>query len=135
MLPITRVTSQLGTFDTILMLGNNFGLFGNLKRARWLLGRFRNLTSQDGRVVAETIDPYDTEVPEHLDYHRKNKKRGRMAGQTKLRIRYRRYVTPWFEYLFVSRDEMKAILEGSGWEVARFVDSEGSSFIAVIDKV
>ena len=133
-LPITQVTSKLGIFDTILMLGNNFGLFGNPKRARWLLRRFRNLTSEDGRIVAETLDPYDTNVPEHLEYHRMNRKIGKMAGQAKRRVRYRRYVTPWFEYLFVSRDEMKGILEGSGWEVSRFLDSKGPSYIAVIEK-
>lgn len=133
-LPITQVTSKLGVFDTILMLGNNFGLFGNPRRARWLLRRFQNLTSEEGRIVAGTVDPYDTEVPEHLEYHRMNRKRGRMAGQTKLRIRYRRFVTPWFEYLFVSRDEMKAILGGSGWEVRCFLDSEGASYVAIIDK-
>lgn len=133
-LPITQITSKLGIFDTILMLGNNFGLFGNPKRARWLLRRFRNLTSEEGRIIAETIDPYDTDVPEHLEYHRVNKKRGRMAGQARLRVRYRRYVTPWFEYLFVSREEMKGMLEGSGWKVSRFLDSKGPSYIAVMEK-
>src|SRR5262249_55018353 len=37
---ITRVSSRLGSFDTIVMFGNNFGLFGNARRARWLLRRF-----------------------------------------------------------------------------------------------
>jgi len=32
-LPITKVTSELGVFDTIVMFGNNFGLFGSFKRA------------------------------------------------------------------------------------------------------
>jgi len=31
--PITRVDRRLGEFDTIVMLGNNFGLFGNPRRA------------------------------------------------------------------------------------------------------
>ncbi len=134
-LPITRISKKLGIFDTILMMGNNFGLFGNPKRARWLLRRFRNLTSEEGRIVAETIDPYDTDRSEHLDYHKLNKKRGRMAGQTKLRIRYRKFTTPWFEYLFVSREEMKEILRGSGWKASRFLDSEGPAYVAIIEKV
>lgn len=133
-LPITQVTSKMGAFDTILMLGNNFGLFGNPRRAKWLLRRFRNLTSENARIVAETINPYDTDVPEHLEYHELNRKRGRMAGQARLRIRYGKYATPWFEYLFVSHEEMKGILEGSGWQVSHILDSEGPSYIAVIEK-
>jgi SAM-dependent methyltransferase len=33
-LPITQVSRALGSFDTILMMGNNFGLVGNPRRAR-----------------------------------------------------------------------------------------------------
>ena len=131
---VTQVTSGLGVFDTILMMGNNFGLFGNPKRARWLVRRLRNLTSEEGRIVAETIDPYDTNVPEHLEYHNLNRKRGRMGGQTRLRIRYRKYVTPWFEYMFVSREEMEGMLDGTGWNAGQFVDSKGPFYIAVIEK-
>ena len=39
-LPITQVSAnKLGMFDTIVMTGNNFGLVGSRKRARWLLRR------------------------------------------------------------------------------------------------
>ncbi|MBT5537057.1 class I SAM-dependent methyltransferase, partial [Candidatus Poribacteria bacterium] len=38
-LSITRVSRSLGMFDTVVMMGNNFGLFGDPKRARWLLRR------------------------------------------------------------------------------------------------
>jgi SAM-dependent methyltransferase len=76
-LPITRVSSSLGTFDTILMLGNNFGLFGSFQRARWLLKRFRGLTSSDASVIAESLDPYLTQDPVHLEYHQWNRSRGR----------------------------------------------------------
>ena len=37
---ITELSSSFGTFDTLLTLGNNFGLFGSRKRTRWLLRRF-----------------------------------------------------------------------------------------------
>ena len=32
LMTITQINSKLGKFDTILMLGNNFGLFANYKR-------------------------------------------------------------------------------------------------------
>ncbi len=44
------------------------------------------------------------------------------------------YVTPWFDYLYVSKGEMKEILKGSGWRVKKFIDSGDSVYVAVIEK-
>lgn len=133
-LSITQISSELGIFDTILMMGNNFGLFGSPKRARWLLNKIYKMTSEKGRIIAETTDPYKTEKPEHLEYHKFNKKRGRMPGQVKIRIRYNKYVTPWFDYLLVSKEEMENILRGTRWEIKEFIDSKSSPYIAIIEK-
>lgn len=64
-LSVMQITRQFGIFDTILMLGNNFALVGNVKRARWLLRRFQKMTTQSGRIIAQTRDPYKTKVVEH----------------------------------------------------------------------
>jgi SAM-dependent methyltransferase len=50
-LPITQVSPALGRFDTIVMMGNNFGLFGGRRRARWLLRRLKSLTNPGARIV------------------------------------------------------------------------------------
>lgn len=131
---ITEVSGKLGTFDTIVMFGNNFGLFGSFKRARWLLRRFHNMTTDDAIIIAESHDPYQTREPHHRGYHRWNKSRGRMGGQVRIRTRYKTYCTPWFDYLLVSKKEMKEILKGTGWRVRRFIHSPGASYYAVIGK-
>jgi len=134
LLPFTQIHRGLGRFDTILMMGNNFGLFGSRRRARWLLRRLHSLTSPDARIVAESNSIYQTKNPEHLRYHRFNRRRGRMSGQLRIRIRYQRYCTPYFDYLMVSPDEMKAILAGTGWRVQRFLKSSGPMYVTVIEK-
>lgn len=131
---VTQITRQLGVFDTILMLGNNFALVGNAKRARWLLRRFHKMTSGAGRIIAQTRDPYKTELPEHLEYHARNRDKGRMSGEAKIRVRYKRYVTPWIDFLMVSKEEMKAILEGTDWEVSDFIDGQQGIYTAIIEK-
>jgi len=131
---IAQLSSRMGAFDTIIMFGNNFGLFANPGRARWLLRRFHKMTSPSGRILAQTLDPYKTTDPLHLSYHRRNRGRGRMAGQARIRIRYRDLTTPWFDYLLVSRKEMREIVKETGWKVARFIDSGGPNYIAVIEK-
>jgi SAM-dependent methyltransferase len=134
-MPITKVSAKLGKFDTVIMFGNNFGLFGNPRRARWLLQRFDKLTAKNARIIAESIDPYKTSDPDHLHYHRLNKRKGRMGGHVRIRVRYRKYVTPWFDYLLVSKQEMRNILKGTGWRLKRTFSSRKSpAYIAVIEK-
>lgn len=131
---IEDVDFKPNSFDTIIMMGNNFGLFGSFKRARSLLKRFHKMTSKNAIIIAETRDPYKTDNPAHLEYQKFNRKRGRMSGQLRIKVRFGRYVTNWFDYLIVSREEMKEILRGTGWEVKEFVDSGDSSYIAIIEK-
>jgi len=132
---IGQVSSRLGMFDTILMLGGNFGLFGNIDRGRRLLRRFARITTRRARIVATTVDPYDTNDSVHLEYHERNRSRGRMPGQVRCRVRYKKYCSPWFDWLIVSRDEMRDMLDGTGWRLRRTIDGEGGRYIGVIGKV
>jgi SAM-dependent methyltransferase len=131
---ISQISSKLGIFDTVLMMGNNFGLFGSFEGARRLLKKLSRITSENGRIIAVSNDVYNTDNPAHLSYHELNRKRGRMAGQIRLKIRYKQYATPWFDYLMVSKEEMENILDGTDWKVNRFINSGGSVYAAIIDK-
>jgi SAM-dependent methyltransferase len=131
---IEEVNFKPSSFDTIIMMGNNFGLFGSFKKARRLLKRFHKMTSENALIIAETRDPYKTDNPAHLKYHEFNKKRERMGGQVRIRVRFEKYATKWFDYLFVSKEEMEKILKGTGWKIKKFIDSESPQYIAIIEK-
>ncbi|NNM05133.1 MAG: methyltransferase domain-containing protein [Gemmatimonadetes bacterium] len=131
---VTQVGPDLGTFDTIVMFGNNFGLFGSEKRTRWLLRRFHRLTTDSGRIVAESLNPYQTDEEIHLGYHERNRRRGRMGGQIRVRARYKNHRTPWFDYLLVSEEEMRGLLEGTGWRLEHVFDSGEGPYSVVIGK-
>lgn len=133
LLPIEKI-DQFGhnTFDTIIMMGNNFGLFGGYKKARKLLKMMYKITKPNGLIIAETNDPYKTKDPDHLAYLRLNRKRGRMSGQLKLRVRFKTYVGPWFDYLIVSKEELNDIVENTGWMVKKFIESSDGSVYAVV---
>jgi SAM-dependent methyltransferase len=131
---IAQINFGPGSFDTVLMLGGNFGLLGSLKRARRLLKKFYRITSDDTLIIAESNDPYKTDNPAHLEYHKFNRKRGRMSGQMRIRIRFEKYVGDWFDYLIVSKKEMKKIIEGAGWKIKRVLDSMKGRYIAIIEK-
>ena len=124
------------SFDSVVMYGNNFGLFGSRARAKRLLKRLHKMTSENAVVVCSSADPYRTDNPDHLAYQRWNKARGRMAGQVRMRARYRIWVGPWFDYLLVSPQEMKEIVEGTGWRVERFIESKrGPLYVGILGKV
>jgi SAM-dependent methyltransferase len=130
LLAFEEVDDSIGQFDTIVMLGNNFGLFGSPSKARRLLRRLRPLAD---RIVAASIDPHATEDPAHLAYQERNRRRGRMAGQLRLRVRYRDLIGPWFDYLFVSPDEMASILEGTQWRITRLLQSGSAYYVAILE--
>lgn len=88
-MPIEEVNFKSDSFDTIIMMGGNFGLFGGFKKARRLLRKFHKMTSRNGLIIASTRDTYKTENPDHLEYHRLNKEKGRMGGQLRIRLRLR----------------------------------------------
>ena len=61
-------------------------------------------------------------------------RRKAIRGTVDYRTTFERYRSAWFDYLFVSRDEMETILGGTGWRVRRFIDSDRASYVAIIDK-
>jgi SAM-dependent methyltransferase len=130
---ITRLRG-LGKFDTILMLGSGFGLFGSRDRARRLLRTMRGMTSPRGRVVAATRDPHMSGHDDDARYMAMNRHRGRMPGQFRIRIRYHNYRTAWFDHLTVTPDEMRDIVEPTGWNVARILDGPDGRYTAVLEK-
>lgn len=119
--------------DTIVMMGNNFGLFGNFSQARRLLGDFYKATSPTGKVVATVIDPYKTDNEFYLDYQRFNLLKGRMPGQLRLRIRYHNLKSEWIEYLLVSKEELCNLIDGTGWGINRIITcTEKDSLYGVV---
>jgi len=130
LLAFEDVSESLGWFDTLAMFGNNFGLFGSPAKAKRLLPRLRPLV---GRIVATSNDLYATTDPAHIAYQERNRARGRTSGQLRLRVRYRDLVGPWYEYLIVSPEEMAEIVAGTGWEIRRLVQDEGSYYVAVLE--
>lgn len=136
-LPIEKIDNlKPNKFDTIVMLGHNFGLFGNLKKAKTLLKKMKTITSEEAIIIANINDPYKTDNPLHLKYQRTNIKKGRMGGQLRIRVRYDNIIGPWFDYLFVSIDEMKKILEGTGWIIDKMIEmKDNPSYTAIIKKI
>jgi hypothetical protein len=111
-----------------------FALLGNPKRASRMLRRLHRLTSPNARIIAEALDPYRTDEPAHLALHEENRRKGRWPGEVAIRVRYKAFRTPWYDFLLVSPDEMTRILTDTGWSLTQRIESGGVTYVAVLEK-
>ena len=74
--------------------------------------------------------------PVHVAHLQENLRHGRLPGHLIIRIRYKQRYTPWFEYLFLAKEELRRLLEGTAWRVTAYLDheTEPGAYIALIEK-
>ena len=48
-----------------------------------------------------------------------------------MRVRHQDLATPWFDYLFTSVDELRALLAGSGWRLEHGKEA-GAHYIGLL---
>ena len=132
---LQELDEGLGTFDTILMLGNNFGLLGGERAARRALRRLHAVARPGGRLIGQSYDPHSFEQPSQASYFARNVEHGRLPGTLRVRVRYQECSTPWFDVTIFSPVELEAVLDGTGWRVRRTLPSGRGGYVAIVDRV
>ncbi len=120
-------------FDTFVLFGNNLGLLGSAEETPRLLDALARLSAPSARAIGQGMDPYATESPYHREYHERNRRLGRMGGQVRIRVRHRNLATQWFDYLFATLDELRALLEPTPWRLGDH-RAEGASYVAILER-
>ena len=101
-----------------------------------ILERLHEVVAPGGSIIGDTLDPYQTDDADHLAYHEHNRAKGRMGGQIRMRVRYKAYKSPWFDYLFLSRKELEEVLDGTGWRLREIIGGySGPSYAVHIDRL
>lgn len=121
-----------GPFDTFVLAGNNLGLLESVDHAPRFLGVLRHHAAPGARILGTGLDPFETMEPRHLAYQERNRRRGRLPRQLRLRVRHLDLATDWWDYLLQSPDDLAAMVDGTGWRVAS-IESEGALYVAVLD--
>lgn len=119
-------------YDTFLLLGNNLGLLEGRDRAPEFLAALAAMASPGARVIAQGTDPYGTTDPVQVAYHERNRERGRLGGQLRLRLRYRELATDWFDYLVCSTAELAGLVAHTGWRVADLDNTDAPYYLATL---
>jgi SAM-dependent methyltransferase len=131
-----KLGARIGHFDSIILFGNNFGLFETPDAAHERLKEWARRTKGDARIFVESTSAYGGGAP-GMDrtYYRRNRANGRPPGELRARYRYGDSTGRWFTWLFVGRGEMREILRGTGWRVARVFGSHvGEPYVAMLEK-
>ncbi|GGZ23809.1 hypothetical protein GCM10010300_79130 [Streptomyces olivaceoviridis] len=134
---VEELAPDEGPFDSILLLGSNLGILVDEQQAARSLTRLASMAGAGARLIGSSLDPHITGYPEHRRYHsadhqRSNRRTRRLPGQTRMRVRYRRTVTEWFDYTFFSEAELERILKGTPW-VLRAMEYDGPAYCVVLE--
>lgn len=127
---------RIQTFDSIVLFGNNFGIFETPTRARTILAQLAKRTKPGARIFAESTSAYCGGAPGFdRSYYHRNVARGLSSGQLRLRYHYGHLVGPWFRWLYVSRGELRSILIGTGWHLEEVLGVHPSEpYVAILAK-
>ena len=113
----------LDRFDSIAMLGNNFGLLASPEQApahlRWLADH----CAPAATLVGDAQDPTHTDNPDHLAYHQRQTAKGRPPGEARLRVMFEGQVGDWFSYWYLTPDELRDAVSQTPWQLASITGS------------
>jgi SAM-dependent methyltransferase len=122
-------------FDSIIMMGNNIGLCGDIPETERILKQLSSFLTETGLLIFSCLDPLKTDKPIHLAYHRRNRERERPPGLIRLRIIYQEMKDPWWDLLFIGPQTAEEILENIGFsKIALYQDASSSTYYMVSKK-
>lgn len=124
-----------GSFDTILLFGNNIGIGGNLPGAKYLLRAQRQLIKPGGHLLLDSLDVTRTNKKTHLQYHLKNRLAGRYVGEIKIRVEYRGETGDWFKWLHIAPADLQDLATETGWTIKEVFAHPNGEYSAVLTPV
>jgi SAM-dependent methyltransferase len=133
---VRRLPQGLGTFNTVLMMGNNLGIAGDVPRVRRFLRDLRGITRKGARLIGHSRIP-GTWSEDHLPYVKANLRRGRPPGLLTLRVRYKGRVGDWFDLLLIPPEELARLGQEAGWDLVRVIWERGyapGDYIGVLSR-
>lgn len=133
---VRQLPRGLGTFNSVLMMGNNLGIAGDVPQVRRFLRDLREITRKGARLIGHSRIP-GTWSEDHLPYVKQNIRRGRPPGLLTLRVRYKGQVGDWFDLLLIPPEELARLGQETGWELVRVIWEGGygpGDYIGVLER-
>ncbi len=80
-------------------------------------------------LVGDAQDPTDTDNPDHLAYHQRQRAKRRPPGEVRLRVMFDGQVDDWFCYWHLTADELRDVVSQTPWQL---VSTTGSPIYTAI---
>ena len=129
---VEAIPASIGAIDTIVLFGNGVGLLGGREQAPVLLAELARVAAPGARLFGSGSDPSPTTNPVHLAYQDRNRQRGRLPGQLRLRVRHERLASHWFDYLLATEAELADLLRESPWRLTEIRRDGHGGYLAVM---
>ena len=106
-------------FDQVVFWGNNLGLMQNERFFAHFMQLLEAHTHAHSVIFMESMSPYGEGFLDEdtRDYVANNLRQGRMGGQMRVKVRYKKFATPWSDYLFASHEELEKMLGPTAWRI------------------
>ena len=106
-------------FDQVVFWGNNLGLMQNERFFAHFMQLLEAHTHAHSVIFMESMRPYGEGFLDEdtRDYVANNLRQGRMGGQMRVKVRYKKFATPWSDYLFASHEELEKMLGPTAWRI------------------
>jgi SAM-dependent methyltransferase len=121
-------------FDTVLMMGANLGIVGDVPEIRKVVASLDRVTKPDATIIGSTRDPLKTGNPAHLAYHEMNRRRGKPPGFVRIRVNFEGVKGEWFDFLMMGEELLAEVLLPTNWEVSKIYGSGNGDYIAILSK-
>ncbi|MFX0015143.1 MAG: class I SAM-dependent DNA methyltransferase [Promethearchaeota archaeon] len=133
---ICKLTNSpiFNSFDVILMMGNNFGICGDIPKTEMLLKKFLGFLSPNGLLIFSCLDPLNTDNPLHLAYHKQNRRKNKPPGLVRIRICYKQLKDDWWDLLLVDVSTAEKMLENTGYQKIAIYQNDSSPLYYVVAK-
>ena len=131
---VTAMSFPDSHFDTVLLMGANLGIVGDIMEIQRILGNLDRVTKPDAIIIGSTRAPLKTENPAHLAYHEMNRVRGMPPGLVRIMVNFRDVKEEWFEFLMMGEERLAESLEPTNWKVSKIYGYGNGDYIAILSK-
>jgi 2-polyprenyl-3-methyl-5-hydroxy-6-metoxy-1,4-benzoquinol methylase len=121
-------------FDTLLILGRSIGMVENLAGLDDFLTQTRQLVKRGGQILLNSLDVSQTDNPQHLAYHRANRKAGRYIGEVKTQLEYKGVKALTTGYLHVNATTLAGRAEKAGWSCKILIQENDGNYLAQLTR-
>ncbi len=121
LMDVFQMTLPRGSFDTVLLMGNNIGMVGGPEPTLRMLRILREMARDDGLLICGFVPclvcPGDSE--------------GLRWVESQIRIEFKGRVGPWFRWAVYHPETVAELCRRAGWEPIRMIEGDALHHYAV----